>query len=173
MVRWSVGRQRPRRVRKEPPNLNRRPSKSKSKNKRHVVPSATVPSNQNSCGGGATGGSWKKQFAWPLPAGRIVFKLYDDVVPKTADNFRKLVQGLNANESRRARHAYAGSGSHRIIPSFMLQGGDFTNHDGTRELPAQAHQAGLLSMVNAGPNTNGSQFFITTVVTSWLPTCLP
>ncbi|KAJ7466837.1 cyclophilin A [Mycena galericulata] len=126
-----------------------------------------------------------------LPAGRIVFKLYDDVVPKTADNFRKLAQGLNANESRRARHAHAGSGFHRVIPSFMLQGGDFTNHDGTCGVSIYgakfkgascisillicalegilgAHQAGLLSMVNAGPNTNGSQFFITTVVTSWL-----
>ncbi len=94
----------------------------------------------------------------PAQSGTITFELFDDVVPKTAENFRELTK-------RSEGQGYVGSSFHRIIPNFMLQGGDFTRHNGTggrsiygemfadENFKKRHDQPGLLSMANRGPNT--------------------
>ena len=113
-------------------------------------------------------------------AGRIVFGLFGDVVPRTVKNFVELSDGSAGKDKRGREMTYEGSKFHRLIPGFMAQGGDFTRGNGTggesiygktfndENFDLSFTKPYLLAMANAGPNTNGSQFFITFEVTSWL-----
>jgi len=136
------------------------------------------------------GGGSKAASALPLvyfdvsigsrPAGRIVMKLRSDVVPRTCENFRQLCTGEAGRGSKGKQLTYQGSKFHRVIPGFMLQGGDFTRGDGTggesiygakfkdENFKLKHKKPYVLSMANSGPNSNGSQFFLTTAATAWL-----
>ncbi|KAF6229896.1 hypothetical protein HO133_004233 [Letharia lupina] len=114
------------------------------------------------------------------PLGRVKMELFANVTPKTAENFRQYCTGENKNPQGRPQ-GYKGSKFHRVIREFMIQGGDFLNGDGTGSTCIYGTKAfadenfqlkhdtpGLLSMANSGKDSNGCQFFITTVPTPFL-----
>jgi len=114
------------------------------------------------------------------PSERITFKLHYNIVPKTAENFRALCTGEKGKGKKGKNLHFKGSIFHRVIPGFMLQGGDFTDFNGMggesiygakfkdENFQMKHTKPYLLSMANSGKNTNGSQFFVTVAKTSWL-----
>ena len=115
--------------------------------------------------------------------GRIVCRLFEKEAPKTVENFIDLAEGKRdwsdrVSGKKAPGPLYSGTIFHRVIPNFMIQGGDpsgtgmggpgYQFEDETRGSPHKFDKAGKLAMANAGPNTNGSQFFITVAPTAWL-----
>jgi len=115
--------------------------------------------------------------------GKIVCRLFEQEAPKTVANFVELAEGKRewthpVSQKKSKDRLYDGTIFHRVIPSFMIQGGDpagtgfggpgYQFEDETRNSPHKFDKAGKLAMANAGPNTNGSQFFITVAPTAWL-----
>ena len=114
------------------------------------------------------------------PLGRVKMELFADVAPRTCENFRQFCTGEYRDKHSKAPVGYKGATFHRVIKGFMIQGGDFVKGDGTgcqsiygarfddENFVAKHTGAGLLSMANSGPNSNGCQFFITCAACEWL-----
>ena len=115
--------------------------------------------------------------------GNITCRLFEKEAPKTVQNFTELAEGKRKWKDRVSGKTgdgslYSGTIFHRVIPNFMIQGGDpsgtgmggpgYQFEDETKGSPHQFDKAGKLAMANSGPNTNGSQFFVTVAATPWL-----